>query len=169
MYEQCLQEAERFLASHKEIIVPVQEVWEQILKRSQHQKFEAASFPDFTALLEGDGRFELLTSEKSLNDGLEEEEGEEAMGELGFLSQDRVKLRRIKIAPVEEEEEVEAASMVRGIGATMKGHVLHARGGTNGRQKLHKERRAKGPAPKTRRVSHVGRPSRRKKKSGKKS
>ncbi|MGB2869202.1 MAG: hypothetical protein WBD36_12170 [Bacteroidota bacterium] len=172
MYERCLHEAERFLASHKDIIVPVQEVWEQVLKKSLQHKFETASLPDFTALLEGDGRFELLTSEKPLVDGqgtlFEDEEGAGAMGEMGFFSQDRVKLRRIKLPPVEEEE-VETASIVRGIGATIKRHVLHvSRAGTNGKSKSQKKRPSTRRPGKTRRTSRVAKPGHRKGKLGKK-
>ena len=62
MYERCLNEAERILASDKDVIVPVKKIWEAVDKQRKKQGFEIPSLPDFTALLEGDARFEFMPS-----------------------------------------------------------------------------------------------------------
>ena len=62
MYERCLNEAERILASDKDVIVAVKKIWAQVEKQGRKQGFEIPSFADFTALLEGDSRFEFIPS-----------------------------------------------------------------------------------------------------------
>ncbi|MEX1139363.1 MAG: hypothetical protein WEF53_08500 [Bacteroidota bacterium] len=105
MYERCLNEAERILATDKDVIVAVKKVWMEVSREAKAQVFEAPSLPDFTALLEGDQRFEFLPAHASLQDDLDDPntgdpsaEGSE-MEQLGFFSGDRVKLRNIELTP----------------------------------------------------------------------
>lgn len=104
MYERCLNEAERILAADKDVIVPVKKVWESVEKQGKKQGFEIPSFADFTALLEGDSRFEFMASLDENGEPLEElpreeSEQEEELESLGFYSGDRVKLKSVELTP----------------------------------------------------------------------
>ncbi len=66
MYERCLNEAERILATHRDVIVPVRQVWREVVEESKKQQFEVPDFADFTAMLEGDLRFDFLPEGMSL-------------------------------------------------------------------------------------------------------
>ena len=104
MYERCLNEAERILASEKDVIVPVQKIWDAVDKQGKKQGFDIPALADFTALLEGDSRFEFMPS---LNENGEPVDGElrdesdqqEELESLGFYSGDRVKLRSVELTP----------------------------------------------------------------------
>lgn len=105
MYERCLNEAERILAADKDVIVAVKKVWMDVTREGKAQAFDVPQLPDFTALLEGDPRFEFLPAHSSLQDDLDDpntgdssEEGSE-MEQLGFFSGDRVKLRNVELTP----------------------------------------------------------------------
>ena len=104
MYERCLNEAERILASDKDVIVAVKKIWEAVEKQGRKQGFEMPSLPDFTALLEGDFRFEFMPSLDENGEPLgesprEESEQQEELESLGFYSGDRVKLKRVELTP----------------------------------------------------------------------
>lgn len=104
MYERCLNEAERILASDKDVIVPVKKIWEAVDKQGKKQGFEIPSLPDFTALLEGDARFEFMTSLDENGDPIdgsqrEESDQQEELETLGFYSGDRVKLKSVELTP----------------------------------------------------------------------
>jgi hypothetical protein len=104
VYERCLNEAERILASDKDVIVPVKKIWEAVEKQGRSQGFEIPALPDFTALLEGDMRFEFLASLDENGEPPEDlpREGtdqEEELESLGFYSGDRVKLRSVELTP----------------------------------------------------------------------
>jgi len=104
VYERCLNEAERILASDKDVIVPVKKIWEAVEKQGRAQGFEIPGLPDFTALLEGDTRFEFLTSLDENGEALadlprDETDQEEELESLGFYSGDRVKLRSVELTP----------------------------------------------------------------------
>lgn len=105
MYERCLNEAERILAADKDVIVAVKKVWMDVAREGKAQAFDVPQLPDFTALLEGDPRFEFLPAHSSLQDDLDDpntgdssEEGSE-MEQLGFFSGDRVKLHNVELTP----------------------------------------------------------------------
>jgi hypothetical protein len=104
VYERCLNEAERILASDKDVIVPVKKIWEAVDKQGKKQGFEIPSLPDFTALLEGDARFEFMTSLDENGDPIdgsqrEESDQQEELETLGFYSGDRVKLKSVELTP----------------------------------------------------------------------
>ena len=104
MYEPCLNEAERILASDKDVIVAVKKVWLDVHREGASQGFEVPNLPDFTAMLEGDLRFEFLPTHKSLRDDLEDPipsvtPEEDEMEQMGFFSGDRVKLRKVELTP----------------------------------------------------------------------
>ncbi len=104
LYERCLNEAERILAADKDVIVPVKKVWESVEKQGKKQGFEIPSLADFTALLEGDSRFEFMASLDENGEPLEELPREESAQEdelesLGFYSGDRVKLKSVELTP----------------------------------------------------------------------
>lgn len=104
VYERCLNEAERILASDKDVIVAVKKIWAEVDKQGRKQGFEIPSLPDFTALLEGDARFEFIPSldengeppDMSFRD---ESPQEEELENLGFYSGDRVKLKSVELTP----------------------------------------------------------------------
>jgi hypothetical protein len=104
VYERCLNEAERILASDKDVIVAVKKIWAQVEKQGRKQGFEIPSFADFTALLEGDSRFEFIPSldengEPPDVSAREESPQEEELENLGFYSGDRVKLKSVELTP----------------------------------------------------------------------
>ena len=108
MYERCLSEAERVLASHKEVIVPVRTVWREVVQQSKRQKFEVPSIGDFTAMLEADLRFEFVPAHKSVAEtvGMPQDENdteELELEKMGFFGQDGVKLKQLSFAEPEEE------------------------------------------------------------------
>ena len=104
MYERCLNEAERILASDKDVIVPVKKIWDAVDKQGKKQGFEIPSLPDFTALLEGDSRFEFMPSLYENGDPMDgsqrdESDQQEELETLGFYSGDRVKLKSVELTP----------------------------------------------------------------------
>lgn len=104
MYERCLNEAERILASDRDVIVAVKKVWAEVEKQGRKQGFEMPPLADFTALLEGDSRFEFIPSldengEPPDMSAREESTQEEALESLGFYSGDRVKLKSVELTP----------------------------------------------------------------------
>ncbi len=106
MFERTLNETERILATHKDVIVPMKELWLEVLKKSKAQHVEVPSLADFITLLEGDKRFEFLPAHHAvgfLNDSLDEDERE--LVKLGFFAEDRVKLRCIGLEPEFVDEE----------------------------------------------------------------
>ena len=127
MYEKCLNEAELILSIQQEPLVPVRKVWEEIAKRSQTKGFEVASLSDFSAMLEGDNRFQIVPAQIKIQ---EEEEilpdvelEDSNMEQLGFFSEDRVKLRSRRIVDTiinEDEEEVGSIRRMAFAGQTMK-------------------------------------------------
>jgi len=127
VYEKCLNEAELVLSVKQEPLAPVRQVWEEIVKRSKTKGFEVASLSDFSAMLEGDNRFQIVPAqikiqedEESLPD-VEIEDSE--MEHLGFFSEDRVKLRSRRIVETtinEDEEEVGSIRRRAFVGQTVK-------------------------------------------------
>jgi hypothetical protein len=104
VYERCLNEAERILASDKDVIVPVKKIWEEVGKQGGKQGFDLPSLADFTALLEGDARFEFVSSLDENGEPIdmtprEENSQEEELESLGFYSGDRVKLKSVELTP----------------------------------------------------------------------
>lgn len=102
MYERSLHEAERILASDKDVIVPVKKVWQEVVKQGKEQGFDVPSLADFETMLEADQRFEFMSSKDGLLDdgevGPEDRAEEEIeLEKLGFYSGDRVKLKKIDL------------------------------------------------------------------------
>jgi hypothetical protein len=118
VYERCLNEAEAILSIQQEPLVPVRKVWEEIVLRSKTKGFEVASLSDFSAMLEGDNRFQIVPAQIKIQEDeeilpdVEIEDSE--MEQLGFLSEDRVKLRTKRIIePVISDDEEEVGSIRR--------------------------------------------------------
>ena len=127
MYEKCLNEAELILSIQQEPLVSVRKVWEEIAKRSKTKGFEVASLSDFSAMLEGDNRFQIVPAQIKIQEDeeiLPEVEIEDAnMEQLGFFSEDRVKLRSRRIVETiinEDEEEVGSIRRMAFAGQTLK-------------------------------------------------
>lgn len=126
MFEKCLTEAEAILSSQNEPLVPVSVVWDEVVRRGKAKGFEVVSLSDFTALLEGDQRFQILPGKKDDDDGLVDEENldDPEMGQMGFFPEDRVRLRVAggeEIGDPSEEEEEISSMHVRGlVGRTKK-------------------------------------------------
>jgi len=105
VYERSLNEAERILAADKDVIVAVKKLWGEVEQAGKELGFEVPGFQDFSAMLEGDPRFEFLPLHKTVTEDLEDPiSGENApdeseMEQLGFFSGDRVKLRHVQLNP----------------------------------------------------------------------
>jgi hypothetical protein len=110
MFERCLNEAELILRTQREPTTTVHEVWEEINRRAKIKGFDVASMSDFSAMLEGDKRFQIIPA--SIKTQEEEADGELVdieMEDLGFYSEDRVKLRARRIVETvitEDDEEI---------------------------------------------------------------
>jgi hypothetical protein len=108
MYERLLKETEQYLEHRREIVVPVKQVWDAMIKRGRSSSFAVPTLmADFECLLEGDRRFEFVIQKSAVGsmsaDGSEFFEQEE-MEKLGFSDDQRVKLRRIPLPTAEDEE-----------------------------------------------------------------
>ena len=71
MYERCLSEAERIVAAHKEVVVPVRTVWQEVTEQSRSQCFDIPTVADFSTMLEADSRFEFLPAAQSISEQAE--------------------------------------------------------------------------------------------------
>lgn len=127
MYERCLNEAEAILSVQQEPLVSVRKVWEEIAKRSKTKGFEVASLSDFSAMLEADDRFQIVPAQIKIQEDGEIlpdiEIADSEMEQLGFFSEDRVKLRSRKIVETvisEDEEEVGSIRRKAFAGQTVK-------------------------------------------------
>lgn len=114
MYGRSLQEAERTLATHKDVVVPVKEVWLEVSRLGQLQRFEVPPLIHFSALLEADDRFEFITAGEELGDEYfepayddDEEEYPTDMERMSFYSEDRVRLRNAELSEELAEEAAE--------------------------------------------------------------
>ena len=139
MYERCLNEAERLLATSKEVVLPIKDVWRLLAAEGKRQSFEVPALTDFDALLEGDKRFEILSAQTEPEEieSIHSEEGDETdsnLGTLGFYLEDRVKLRRLSFTgtssnrtdrsrTIEDDEDVVPLN-VKGLSATKPGHLV---------------------------------------------
>ena len=142
MYERCLTEAERILASSRQIAVPVKEVWGKVTKLSRALGFETASLADFTAMMEADKRFEIIPSQKnpeylSTDVSAGEDPDESELEQLGFYGEDSVKLKRIIVRRLEDDDEEQPIS-VKGM-STSQSHADRSKSGNANK----KERRGK--------------------------
>ncbi len=107
MYERLLKETERYLEHRREIVVPVKQVWDAMIKQGKSSSFTVPTLmADFECLLEGDRRFEFVIEKNAVgatsadgNDSFEHEE----MEKLGFPDDQRVKLRRIPLPRSQDE------------------------------------------------------------------
>jgi hypothetical protein len=104
VYERCLNEAERILASDKDVIVPVKKIWDAVDKQGKKQGFDIPTVADFTALLEGDPRFEFMPfvdeNGEPIDGSQRDDTGQqEELETMGFYSGDRVKLRSVELTP----------------------------------------------------------------------
>jgi hypothetical protein len=108
MYERLLKETERYLEHRKEIVVPVKQVWDAMIKQGRSSSFTVPTgMADFECLLEGDRRFEFVIEKNIVgaksadgNDSFEHEE----MEKLGFSDNQKVKLRRTPLPAAKDEE-----------------------------------------------------------------
>lgn len=109
MYERLLKQTERYLGNRKEIVVPVKQVWDAMVKEGKVNNFAVPSLmADFECLLEGDRRFEFVKEKKTSasNDPSSDEFLEhDEMEMLGFSDNQNVKLRRISLKSVDDDEE----------------------------------------------------------------
>lgn len=110
MYGRSLLEAERTLSAHKDVVVPVKEVWLEVSRLGQLQRFEVPPLLHFSALLEADERFEFIPVGEELGDDYvepaydEDEEYPAEMERLGLYSEDRVRLRNAEVSEELAEE-----------------------------------------------------------------
>jgi hypothetical protein len=118
VYEKSLNEAELILRRERERLLPVRSVWEEVVKRSKLAGFEVAALADFSAMLEGDRRFQIIPArvegeepgeEPQAGDGLDDAE----MEQLGFFPEDRVRLVTPSVVQEEPGEENEEIGSIR--------------------------------------------------------
>ncbi len=109
MYERLLKQTERYLGSQKDVLVPVKQVWNAMVKEGKLNNFVVPSLmADFECLLEGDKRFEFVTDSKAsarldpyADDFLEHDELEK----LGFSGDQKLKLRRVPLPSADDDME----------------------------------------------------------------
>jgi hypothetical protein len=117
VYERCLNEAEHVLVAENEDLVSVKTLWNAVSRRGKNQGFDVPMLGDFTALLEGDRRFDIIPTEEGeagldAFEGSEEEIGE--MEKLGVSPEDRVRLhRRSNPSEVDADEEITSIHRVK--------------------------------------------------------
>jgi hypothetical protein len=160
MYERCLNEAERMLAISKEVVLPVKEVWRQLAAEGKRRSFDVPALTDFDALLEGDKRFEIISSQTDPEPieslfSEDSEEDESNLGSLGFYSEDRVKLRRVRmpdrgsrdpaLEKVGEDDEDIVPFNVRGLSATKPSRPLESKKRPSKEVPLQRASRGKAP------------------------
>lgn len=109
MYERLLKQTERYLEGRKEVVVPIKQVWEAMMKQGKTENFTVPSLmADFECLLEGDHRFEFISESASKVHGqpdFEEFLEHDELEKLGFVNDQKVKLRRASFRPRESDEE----------------------------------------------------------------
>ncbi len=117
MYERSLNEVKSILAARKIPLVSVREIWEEVVKRSKIEGFEVASLGDFSAMLEGDQRFQIIPAQVKNEDDKEDNAdgdfAEDDMENLGFFSEDQVRLRIVQTARAEVTEDEEEVGSIR--------------------------------------------------------
>jgi hypothetical protein len=117
VYERSLNEAELILSTQKDSQAPVHKIWEEVKRRSKTGGFVVASLPDFSAMLEGDRRFQLLPaqikSDEDLEVPIDSELDELEMERLGFYSEDQVKLRIARVVERSISEDDEEIGSIR--------------------------------------------------------
>ncbi|KAB2922372.1 MAG: hypothetical protein F9K22_11735 [Bacteroidetes bacterium] len=96
MYERLLTEAERFLEEQKPKEVPILEMWDAMLERSEEGAFDMPeNIGDFECLLEADKRFVFVNTkapQEMADIDIGEEEGEYEVGEDFFAVEEIEKL-----------------------------------------------------------------------------
>lgn len=113
MYERCLSEAERIIAAHREVVVPVRMVWQEVREQSRNQGFDIPAVADFSTMLEADSRFDFLPAAQTISEQAEllpdaDDMDEMELEKLGFFGEDRVKLKRVRLSQdLDEDEEIE--------------------------------------------------------------
>ena len=118
MYEKSLNEAESVLRNQREPLIPVRKVWEEVVERSKVAGFEVAALADFSAMLEGDRRFQIIPARVETEESGEgQPSGEEIenveMEQLGFFPEDRVKLRTVQVVGANRSDEDEEVGSIR--------------------------------------------------------
>jgi hypothetical protein len=160
MYEKSLNEAESFLSVQKDPIIPVRKVWEELKRSAKIKGFDVASLADFSAMLDGDRRFQIITASMTSNSENENiEEGlleDDDMENLGFCSEDRVKLRNRRVSEAtvkEDDEEVGSIKRCAFMSAQSKGPSIDIKNRNNLKTKK-KSKTVKGkPAARKKTVS----------------
>ncbi|MCX6138676.1 MAG: hypothetical protein NTV54_14420 [Ignavibacteriales bacterium] len=94
MYERLLTETERYLARTKQPHVSIKHLWQTVNREGMRHGFTVPSLMDFSCLLEGDRRFELvMLGEEHDQTGEIDLLDHEEMEKLGFAGGQIVRLR----------------------------------------------------------------------------
>ncbi|MCX7984269.1 MAG: hypothetical protein N3A63_05145 [Bacteroidetes bacterium] len=108
MYERSLNAAEEILKQSSKPLMSVRELWNQVVQQSKEQHFDVPLLPDFTTMLDGDPRFQIIPARQEGEDmpELSPESGIdfEEMERLGFYPEDRVRLKTGEVPQIDEEE-----------------------------------------------------------------
>ena len=108
MYEKLLTETERFLVRRKEPLAPIKTLWQSVHREGLRQGFTVPSLVDFSCLLDGDKRFEVVMSgEEGGKAGEADLLDNEEMEKLGFLGGQFVRLRRAVRRADDDEDEAD--------------------------------------------------------------
>jgi hypothetical protein len=111
VYERSVNEAELILTTQKDALAPVHKIWEEVVRRAKTEGFAVTSLSDFSAMLEGDRRFQIIPAKiKNQEDQetpIDAEIEDSGMEHLGFFSEDQVKLRTARVIerPINEDDE----------------------------------------------------------------
>ena len=117
MYEKSVNEAELILTTQKDAIAPVRKIWEEVVRRAKAEGFAVTSLSDFSAMLDGDRRFQIIPAQiKNQEDDeipIDPELEDSGMENLGFFSEDQVKLRTARVIERQINEEDEEIGSIR--------------------------------------------------------
>jgi hypothetical protein len=115
MYERLLLETGRHLKLREGSSVPIMQLWRSMTREAVRKSFSVPSLSDFSCLLEGDKRFELITDPAgSQAMSVVEVVDDEEMGKLGFLGSQRVRLRTVPVKNDEDDDESEGLADAEG-------------------------------------------------------
>jgi hypothetical protein len=85
-------------------------LWRSLTREAVRKSFSVPSLSDFSCLLEGDKRFELINDpEAAQGTGDLEIVDSEEMGKLGFLGSQRVRLRSLSVKRDDDDEDSDDA------------------------------------------------------------
>lgn len=106
MYERLLTETERYLARRKEPVTAIKTIWQLVHREGLRQGFAVPSLVDFSCLLDGDKRFEVMLNSEEDGKAVEADLlDDEEMEKLGFVAGQFVRLRSVVRRADDDEDD----------------------------------------------------------------